>query len=183
MNLIKTEIPDLFIIEPKLFFDERGYFFESYSQMKFTDNNLIYNFIQDNQAKSQYGVIRGLHFQKGEYAQAKLVRVLSGRIKDVAVDLRPNSDTFGKVFSIELNDENNFQLLIPRGFAHGYSVLSTTAVIEYKCDNIYMPSADGGILFNDKKLILDWEIPNEKQIVSAKDKKNPTLEEFMAKNF
>ncbi len=180
MNLIKTEIPDLFIVEPKLFFDERGYFFESYSQTKFSDNNLIYNFIQDNQAKSQYGVIRGLHFQKGEYAQAKLVRVLSGRIKDVAVDLRPNSATFGKVFSIELNDENNLQLLIPRGFAHGYSVLSASAIIEYKCDNIYMPTADGGILFNDKDLSIDWQIPFERQIVSLKDKKNPTLAEFIA---
>ena len=172
MKIHETGITDLYVIEPKVFFDERGYFFESYNENKFKENNLDYHFIQDNQAKSQYGVIRGLHFQKGEYAQAKLIRVLSGKIIDVAVDIRKNSPTYGKVFSIELSDENKKQLLIPRGFAHGYSVLSKEAVVEYKCDNVYMPSADGGIRYNDKGLNINWKIPEKEQIVSEKDKKN-----------
>ncbi len=178
MKIHETGIANLYVIETKVFFDERGYFFESYNEAKYKEQGLDYNFIQDNQAKSQYGVIRGLHFQKGEYAQAKLIRVLSGKILDVAVDIRKNSPTYGKVFSVELSDENKKQLLIPRGFAHGYSVLTDEAVVEYKCDNIYMPSADGGIKYNDKELNVNWEIPKEKQIVSEKDKLNPNFADF-----
>ncbi len=178
MRIHETGIADLYVIEPKVFFDERGYFFESYNETKFKEKGLDYNFIQDNQAKSQYGVIRGLHFQKGEYAQAKLIRVLSGKILDVAVDIRKKSPTYGKVFSVELSDENKKQLLIPRGFAHGYSVLTKEAIVEYKCDNVYMPSADGGIKYNDKDLNIDWKIPEEKQIVSEKDKANSIFADF-----
>ncbi len=182
MNILKTEIADLFILKPRVFSDERGYFFESFNEAKFIENGLKYNFIQDNQALSQYGVIRGLHFQKGEFAQAKLVRVLSGKIIDVALDLRKNSSTFGKFFSIELSDENKLQLLIPRGFAHGYSVISSQAVVLYKCDNIYMPSADGGIIFDDKELNIDWKIAEVDRIVSQKDKMNPTFSQYKLEN-
>jgi len=182
MKVLKTEIADLYIIEPKVFTDERGYFFESFNQAKFSEKGLNYNFIQDNQARSQYGVIRGLHFQKGEFAQAKLVRVLSGKIIDVALDLRKDSPTYGKCFSIELSEENKLQLLIPRGFAHGYSVISAEAVVFYKCDNIYMPSADGGIIFDDRELAIDWKIAENERIVSAKDKVNPTFEQYRLEN-
>ncbi len=169
MKIEKTGIEDLYVIEPQVFTDERGYFFESYNEAKFKEKGLNYHFIQDNQAKSQYGVIRGLHFQTGEYAQAKLLRVLLGKVLDVAVDIRKNSPTYGTFFSVELSDDNKKQLLIPRGFAHGYSVLSKEAVVEYKCDNVYMPSAEGGIKYNDKDLNIDWKIPIEQHIISEKD--------------
>jgi len=178
MKIELTKIKDLVVIEPRVFFDERGYFFESYNEEKFKENGLDYHFIQDNQAASKYGVIRGLHFQKSPFAQAKLVRVLFGKILDVAVDLRKTSPTYGEVFSIELSDENKKQLLIPRGFAHGYSVLSSEATVEYKCDNFYMPSHDGGILFNDTDLNIDWKIVKGMEIISEKDKKNISFHQY-----
>lgn len=178
MKIIKTEIEDLLIIEPKVFGDERGYFFESYSLAKFVDAGLDYNFIQDNQSKSSYGTIRGLHFQKGEFAQAKLVRALEGAVIDVVVDLRVGSKTYGKHFAIELSAENNRQLLIPRGFAHGFSVVSETAIFAYKCDNIYNKDSEGGIAFDDEDLNIDWQIDISKAIVSEKDKNLPNLKEI-----
>ena len=178
MDLIKTPIDDLLIIEPRIFSDERGYFFESYSKSKFDEAGLNYNFVQDNESMSSYGTIRGLHFQKGEFAQSKLVRVLDGKVLDVAVDLRPNSKTFGQYFSIELSGENKKQLLIPRGFAHGFSVLSETAIFAYKCDNIYNKNSEGSIIYNDETLNIDWQIPKEKEILSEKDKNAPTLQEY-----
>lgn len=178
MNFIKTEIEGVYIIEPKVFNDARGYFFESYNQKSFEDAGLHYNFIQDNQSKSCYGTIRGLHFQKGEFSQAKLVRVLQGTVLDVAVDLRTGSPTFGKHVAVELSAENNRQLMIPRGFAHGFSVLSETAVFAYKCDNIYNKASEGGLLYNDRDLGIDWRIPADKIILSDKDKLHGGLKEF-----
>lgn len=176
MNIIKTNIEDLYILEPNIFPDKRGYFFESYNKSILDINNISYEFVQDNQSKSQYGVVRGLHYQLNPYAQAKLVRVIEGKILDVVVDLRKSSSTFGKVFSIELSAENSKQLLIPRGFAHGFSVLSEIAVFLYKCDNFYKKEAEGGILFNDPKLNIDWKIPGNKMIVSDKDLENQLFE-------
>lgn len=178
MNFIKTAIDGVFIIEPQIFCDARGYFFESYSQKAFADAGLDYNFIQDNQSKSCYGTIRGLHFQKGEFSQAKLVRVLAGSVLDVAVDLRSGSPTFGRHVAVELSDENNRQLMIPRGFAHGFSVLSETAVFAYKCDNIYRKASESGLLYNDADLAIDWKIPADKVILSDKDKLHPRLREL-----
>ncbi|MFI3242293.1 MAG: dTDP-4-dehydrorhamnose 3,5-epimerase [Alphaproteobacteria bacterium] len=178
MNFIKTEIEGVFIIEPKVFEDERGYFYESYSKKDFDEVGLDYNFIQDNQSKSSYGTIRGLHFQKGEFAQAKLVRVLDGTVLDVAVDLREGSETYGKHVAVELSAENKRQLLIPRGFAHGFSVLSETAVFAYKCDNLYNKASEGGLLYNDKELGIDWKVDLDKVILSDKDKINPKLVEI-----
>ena len=177
MKIFETEIKDVYIIEPQIFEDSRGYFFESYNQAKFAEAGLNYNFIQDNQSKSVYGTIRGLHFQKGEFSQAKLVRVLQGAVLDVAVDLRVGSPTFGKHVAVELTAENNRQLMIPRHFAHGFSVLSETAVFAYKCDNIYNKASEGGINFNDKSLGIDWRIPEEKAILSEKDKILPLLKD------
>ena len=176
MKIIKTNIPDLLIIEPKVFEDERGYFFESYNQKDFIDNNVNIDFVQDNQSKSTYGVIRGLHYQLAPYAQSKLVRALRGSILDVAVDIRKGSPTYGKSFSIELSEENKRQLLIPKGFAHGFSVLSDYAVFSYKCDNLYEPSSERGINFLDKTLNIDWQIDMSKAIISTKDKVNPSFE-------
>lgn len=175
MELIKTNIPDLVLLKPKIFEDQRGYFFESYNKKTLLDIGLNYIFVQDNQSKSQYGVIRGLHFQIEPYAQAKLIRAIQGTIYDVAVDLRKGSPTFGKWQGFELSVENKLQLLIPRGFAHGFSVLSQYAEIMYKCDNYYHPEADSGIKYNDKSLNIDWKIPNDKTIVSDKDKQNVML--------
>lgn len=169
MNFIKTEIDGVIIIEPRVFEDARGYFFESYNEAEFVKNGITARFVQDNQSKSSYGVVRGLHCQLGEYAQAKLVRVLSGRVLDVAVDIRKNSPTFGKYVAVELSDENKRQLFIPRGFLHGFSVLSDTAVFAYKCDNLYAPSAEFGIRFDDPDIGIDWMVPQEKIITSAKD--------------
>ena len=167
-----TGFEGLKIITPQIFKDSRGYFYESYNKQKFIENNLIFDFIQDNQSKSQFGTVRGLHFQSEPYAQAKLVRVISGKIIDVALDLRQNSSTFGEYFSIELTEENCKQLLIPRGFAHGFSVISDTAEVSYKIDNIYNPEHEDGIAFNDPVLRIDWSLNEEEMIVSEKDKHN-----------
>lgn len=178
MNFIKTPFPGVIIIEPSVFEDERGYFFESFNQKNFEENGITgYNFVQDNQSKSRFGVIRGLHYQLEPYAQAKLVRALSGKIYDVCVDLRYNSPTFGKWFGIELSAENKLQIHIPRGFAHGYSVLSQYAEVFYKCDNFYNSQSERGIIFNDKILQIDWKIDVQKAIISKKDLKNPPFEE------
>lgn len=177
MKIIETNIPDLLIIEPTIFEDERGFFFESYNHQKFVDAGLNYNFVQDNHSKSTFGVLRGLHFQRTPYAQTKLVRVTQGKVLDVAVDLRAGSPTFLKHFSLELSAENKKQLLIPRGFAHGFVVLSDTCEFLYKCDNLYHKASDGGIIFNDNSLNIDWILPKEKLIISEKDANLPTLKE------
>ena len=169
MNFIKTELDGVIIVEPRVFEDERGYFFESYNEAEFIKNGISNKFVQDNQSKSSYGVVRGLHCQLGEFAQAKLVCVLHGRVLDVAVDIRKNSPTFGKYVAVELSDENKRQLFIPRGFLHGFSVLSDTAVFAYKCDNLYAPHAEFGIRFDDPDIGIDWKIPVDKIKTSAKD--------------
>ena len=175
MNIIKTPIPDLLIIEPKVFGDSRGYFLESYQTDRYRDAGIDANFIQDNEAFSTYGVVRGLHYQLAPYAQAKLVRVVLGRVLDVAVDIRRDSPTFGQAFSIELSAENKKQFYVPRGFAHGYSVLSGEAVFSYKCDNLYHPQGERGISLNDSSLAIDWKIPTSERIISAKDEMWPEL--------
>ena len=177
MKISKTDIEGVLVIEPRVFEDERGYFFESYNQAKMEEAGLNYNFIQDNQSKSAYGTVRGIHFQKGEYAQAKLVRVLEGTVLDVAVDLRKDSPTFGKYVAVELSAENKKQLLIPRGFGHGFSVLSETAVFAYKCDNIYNKASEGGIRFDDPDINIDWKINPKDAILSEKDKNAPKLKD------
>ena len=171
MNIITTEIEGLLILEPKVFGDERGYFFESFSQREFEEKVCKTVFVQDNESKSGYGVLRGLHFQKPPFEQAKLVRVVKGKVLDVAVDIREDSPTFGKHVSVELSEENKRQMFVPRGFAHGFVVLSEEAIFQYKCDNYYMPQAEGGILWNDPALKIDWKIPMEDVILSEKDKK------------
>jgi dTDP-4-dehydrorhamnose 3,5-epimerase len=175
MKVSETPIKDLLIIEPRIFEDSRGYFFEAYNKHQLTANNINVDFVQDNQSKSSYGVIRGLHFQRNPKAQTKLVRVLEGRIFDVAVDCRKGSPTFGKWFGEELSAENKRQLFVPKGFAHGFSVLSETAIVFYKCDEFYAPESDGGILYNDPSLNIDWRIPKDKVILSDKDSKLPLL--------
>jgi len=178
MKVIDTEISDLFILEPKVFGDVRGYFFESYNKM--TLDNLLgkeYNFVQDNESKSSYGVIRGLHYQLAPFSQAKLVRVLDGEVYDVAVDLRKDSSTFLDWVGVELSAENKRQLLIPKGFAHGFSVLSETAIFAYKCDEYYHPEAEAGIIYNDPSLNVDWKIKDEDVKISSKDILLPKLEE------
>jgi dTDP-4-dehydrorhamnose 3,5-epimerase len=175
MPFIETTIPDLFVFEPKIFPDERGFFYESYNKKNYIAQNLHFDFVQDNQSFSSYGVVRGLHFQKGEAAQTKLVSVLKGKVLDVVVDLRNNSATFGKSFAIELSEENKLQLLVPRGFAHGYAVLSETALFYYKCDNYYNKSAEGGIILTDENLNIDWKIPNAEMIISEKDQLLPNF--------
>ncbi|MES2848692.1 MAG: dTDP-4-dehydrorhamnose 3,5-epimerase [Bacteroidota bacterium] len=169
MPFTKTNIPDLLIFEPRVFEDPRGYFFESYNANTFSADGIDIKFVQDNQAKSSYGVIRGLHYQLAPYAQTKLIRVLSGAILDVAVDIRKGSPTYGGVFTIELTAENKKQLLVPKGFAHGYSVISETAEVMYKCDEFYNKQSEGGILYNDPALNIDWMIPADKALVSEKD--------------
>jgi dTDP-4-dehydrorhamnose 3,5-epimerase len=181
MKIIPTKIPDVLIIEPQVFQDNRGYFVETYNQAKFEANGLNYNFVQDNQSFSQYGTIRGLHFQTGEYAQAKLVRAMQGTVLDVAVDFRENSPTKGQYVAVELSDTNFRQLLIPRGFAHGFAVISETAIFAYKCDNIYHKDSEAGILYSDTELQIDWQIPTDKQIISDKDQTWPTLQEYLQK--
>ncbi len=178
MHATPTPISDLFILEPRVFADARGYFFESYSKEKMLSLGLDYDFIQDNQSQSCYGTIRGLHFQKGEHAQAKLVRVLQGRVLDVAVDLRKGSATYGQHFAVELSEENKRQLLIPRGFAHGFSVLSESAIFAYKCDNTYNKESEGGLLYNDPALGIDWQIAAEDALLSEKDTISPTLDQL-----
>jgi len=176
MAFIKTDVPGLVIFEPVVFEDHRGYFFESYNQKVFSSEGIDINFVQDNQAKSSYGVIRGLHYQLAPFAQTKLIRVLSGSILDVVVDIRKGSPTYGKSFSIELTAENKKQLLVPKGMAHGYSVLSETAEVFYKCDEFYNKTSEGGLLYNDPALAIDWRIPTRKAIVADKDLAYPHLE-------
>lgn len=178
MNVIPTEIKDVIIIEPKVFGDERGYFFESFSEKKFIENVCKTRFVQDNESKSKYGVIRGLHFQKPPFAQSKLVRVVQGKVLDVAVDLRKKSPTFGKSVAVELSDENKRQLFIPRGFAHGFAVLSEEVIFQYKCDNYYAPDYEASIRWNDPSLEIDWKILPEKAILSEKDTKSPLLKDL-----
>lgn len=170
-----TEFPGLVVFEPKVFGDERGYFFESFNQQVFEAAGINRPFVQDNQARSVYGVLRGLHFQKGEAAQAKLVRVLEGSVLDVVVDLRVGSPSYGKSYSIELSAENKLQLYVPRGFAHGYVVLSETAEFFYKCDNFYSKADEGGLIYNDPALKIDWGIDLSDAILSDKDRILPTL--------
>lgn len=171
MEFLKTDIDGVFIIKPKVIEDERGYFFESFSEREFNENVDIIKFVQDNQSKSCYGVVRGLHFQKGEYAQSKLVRCVKGTILDVAVDLRKDSSTYGKYVSVVLSEDNHQQLFIPRGFAHGFSVLSEEAIVQYKCDNFYNKESEGGINPFDNELKIDWLIPKDNVILSEKDSK------------
>ena len=170
MNVIKTDIEGPVIIEPRLFKDERGYFFESYSEREFTKQIREIKFVQDNESKSVYGVLRGLHFQKPPYAQSKLVRVILGSVLDVAVDIRRGSPTFGKHVAVELSGENHRQIFIPRGFAHGFVVLSPEVVFQYKCDNFYAPQSEGALAWDDPELEIDWKIPAEKVITSEKDR-------------
>ena len=177
MKVISTPIAGVYIVEPRVFEDVRGYFFESYNKAKFEAAGLHYDFIQDNQSKSSYGTVRGLHFQKGEHVQGKLVRVLEGAVLDVAVDLRKGSPSYGKHVAVELSAENKRQLLIPRGFAHGFSVLSETAVFAYKCDNLYCKDAEGGIRFDDPALGIDWRVEKGKELLSDKDKDLPFFTE------
>lgn len=169
MHLVETGLEDLFIIEPKVFGDHRGYFFESYNQRAFHKLGIKNNFVQDNESLSSYGTLRGLHFQKREYAQAKLVRVVKGKVLDVVIDIRPNSKTFGKHFSCELSEENKKMFLVPRGFAHGFIVLSESAIFQYKCDNFYSPENEAGIIWDDPDLGIDWLVPKDKTILSEKD--------------
>jgi dTDP-4-dehydrorhamnose 3,5-epimerase len=176
MPFIKTDFPDLLIFEPVVFGDDRGYFYESYNQSSFSrDGGINIQFVQDNQARSVYGVVRGLHFQHPPCAQTKLIRALQGTILDVVVDLREGSPTQGKVFSLELSGENKKQLLVPQGFAHGYSVLSETAEVFYKCDNFYNKEAEAGLAYNDPALQIDWKIPADSILLSAKDLQYPLL--------
>lgn len=169
MKIDSTLFEGLLILTPRIFADERGYFFESYNAHTFKQNGLDFDWVQDNQSSSTYGVIRGLHFQKPPYAQTKLIRVLQGEILDVVVDLRHDSKTFGLTYSIVLSSENQFQLLIPKGFAHGFVVLSERADVMYKCDQLYNKESESGILFNDPKLNIDWKVDANKMIVSSKD--------------
>lgn len=178
MNVIKTPIEGLVIIEPRLFGDDRGYFFESFNQREFEQEIGPVTFVQDNESKSCYGVIRGLHFQKGEHAQSKLVRVVKGAVLDVAVDIRPGSPTYGMHFAVELTGENHLQFFLPRGMAHGFSVLSEEAVFQYKCDNFYCRESEGAITWDDPDLGIDWRIPKDKVILSEKDSNHPRLRDL-----
>ena len=176
MTIKETILVGCVIIEPRVFEDKRGYFFESFNQKRFTSAvGKSVNFVQDNESFSTKGVLRGLHFQKGEYAQAKLVRVIKGKVLDVAVDLRKDSKTFGKHISVELTEENKKQLFVPRGFAHGFVVLSDTAIFSYKCDNFYNKESEDGILYNDTDLNIDWKLPEEELIISEKDAVLPSF--------
>lgn len=178
MNIIPTFIDGLYIIEPKIFPDPRGYFFESYSKKDFDGLIGPVDFVQDNESSSCYGVVRGLHFQKGEHAQAKLVRCVEGTVLDVAVDIRRGSPTFGKWFSVELSGENHRQFFLPKGMAHGFAVLSERAIFQYKCDSPYCPDSEGAIAWNDPDLGIDWRIPQDKVILSPKDSNHPLLREL-----
>ena len=178
MEVIKTSIEGVVIIEPRIFKDARGYFFESFSQQEFEEKVGKVQFVQDNESMSSYGVMRGLHFQRPPYTQSKLVRCVKGGVLDIAVDIRKGSPTYGQHVAVELSEDNHRQFFIPQGFAHGFAVLSGTAVFQYKCDNFYHPEADGGISILDESLGLDWRIPTEKAILSEKDTKHPLLKEF-----
>lgn len=178
MEVIKTAIEGLVIIEPKVFKDSRGYFFESFSQREFNEKVRKISFVQDNESMSGYGVMRGLHFQRPPYAQSKLVRCVKGRVLDVAVDIRIGSPTYGQHVAVELSEDNHRLFFVPRGFAHGFAVLSETAVFQYKCDNFYAPHADGGISIKDHTLGIDWQIPIENAVLSEKDIKHLCLKDF-----
>ncbi len=180
LEVVHTGIAGLLLIKPKVHGDARGYFFESYNKRAFETVGVTCEFVQDNQSFSKYGTLRGLHFQVGEHAQTKLVRVLDGRILDVAVDLRPSSTTFGKVFSAELSSDNHLQMLVPKGFAHGFVVLSETALVSYKCDGFYAPEHEAGIHYADPQLAIDWQVPLSQILVSEKDKKHATFREVSA---
>ena len=175
MEVIKTAIEGVFIIEPRLFKDDRGYFFESFSQREFNEKVRKVNFVQDNESKSSYGVLRGLHFQKPPYAQSKLVRVIKGAVLDVAVDIRKGSPTFGKYVSVELTEDNHRQFFIPRGFAHGFSVLTDEVIFQYKCDNFYAPQSEGALAWDDPDLGIDWRVPANEIVLSEKDKYHERL--------
>lgn len=178
MEVIKTAIPGVFVIEPKIFGDDRGYFFESFNERDFTQAVGEIKFVQDNESKSRYGVVRGLHFQKPPFAQSKLVRVIVGSVLDIAVDIRKGSPTFGKHVAVELTAENHLQFFMPKGIAHGFAVLSQEAVFQYKCDNFYAPQSEGAIAWNDPALAIDWHIPANEVILSEKDKHHPLLSEI-----
>ena len=178
MDVIKTNIEGVVIIEPRIFKDARGYFFESFSQREFEEKVGKIQFVQDNESMSSYGVMRGLHFQRPPFTQSKLVRVIRGAVLDVAVDIRKNSPTYGKHVAVELTEDNHRQFFVPRGFAHGFAVLSDEAIFQYKCDNFYAPQADGGISILDEDLGIDWHIPMDKAILSEKDTKHPLLKDF-----
>ena len=177
MNVIKTDIEGVVIIEPRLFRDDRGYFFESFSQRECDEKVRSIRFVQDNESKSSYGVLRGLHFQKPPFAQSKLVRVIKGAVLDVAVDIRKGSPTFGRYVAVELTEENHLQFFIPRGFAHGFSVLTDEVIFQYKCDNFYAPQSEGALAWDDPDLEIDWKIPADKVLLSEKDKHHPCLKE------
>ena len=178
MEIVETPIKDLIVVRPDVFADSRGYFTELYNENRYRAYGIDNNFVQDNLSRSSYGVVRGLHLQKGESAQAKLVKVIVGKVWDVAVDLRQGSSTYGKWFGVELSDENHLQFLIPRGFAHGFSVLSPTAIFSYKCDNLYDKQAEGGIIYNDPTLAIDCKVPVGEMIVSDKDLLLPTFDQY-----
>lgn len=180
MEIIKTDIEGVFIIKPRIFTDSRGYFFESYSQQEFEEKIGKIHFVQDNESKSSYGVMRGLHFQKPPYSQSKLVRCVKGKVLDVAVDIRKESPTYGKHVAVELSEDNHLQFFIPKGFAHGFAVLSDEAIFQYKCDNFYNPQSEGGIQLIDESLDINWQIPIEKAILSDKDKTYPKLSEIIS---
>ena len=177
MKVIDTEIEGLVILEPQVFGDDRGYFFESFSLKRFEEKVSKTVFVQDNESKSKYGVLRGLHYQLPPYTQAKLVRVVKGRVLDVAVDIRKGSPTFGKHVAVELSEENKLQFFLPKGFAHGFAVLSEEAVFQYKCDEYYAPDHEGAIRYDDPELGIDWKLPVEDIILSEKDKKHPRLQD------
>ena len=177
MNYIQTEIDGVWLIEPKVFFDERGYFMEAFKKEEFESHIGPVNFVQDNESKSSFGVLRGLHYQKGEYSQAKLVRVIKGEVLDVAVDLRKSSPTFGKYVSVLLSEENKRQFFIPRGFAHGFAVLSEEAVFTYKVDNKYAPQAEASILYHDETLGIDWPLAESQMLLSAKDREGTAFKD------
>ncbi|MBO5723350.1 MAG: dTDP-4-dehydrorhamnose 3,5-epimerase [Lentisphaeria bacterium] len=177
MQILPTAIPDIRILVPEVFGDPRGYFMESWNEEKYKQAGIRCSWVQDNESRSSYGVLRGLHYQAGPYAQAKLVRVICGKVLDVAVDLRKGSPTFGKYVSVELSGENKYQLFIPRGFAHGFAVLSESAVFAYKCDNIYMPEYERGIAFDDAELGIDWRLAPEQIRLSARDQHHPVFAE------
>ena len=178
MEVIKTAIEGVLIIEPRIFKDARGYFFESFSQREFEEKVGPIRFVQDNESMSQYGVMRGLHFQRPPYTQSKLVRCVRGAVLDVAVDIRKGSPTYGQHVAVELTEDNHRQFFVPNGFAHGFAVLSETAVFQYKCDEFYHPEADDGISITDQSLGIDWRIPTDKAILSEKDTKHPMLKDF-----
>ena len=178
MNVIKTKIDGLFIIEPRIFEDSRGYFFESFSQREFEEKIGPIHFVQDNESKSSYGVMRGLHFQRPPFTQSKLVRCVKGSVLDVAVDIRKGSPTYGQHVAVELTEDNHLAMFIPKGFAHGFAVLSETAVFQYKCDEFYHPESEGGISILDDTLNIDWRIPTDQAVLSDKDTKHPLLKDF-----